>query len=668
MNAAIEDAKTRDVRVVADSLGLAVTPNGKGAHCTHSRGPGRGTPSMTFYRAKDGRQKFKCHSCGEGGDVIDLVQFVLGCDGKEAIRHLTGTLPEVRQEWKAVEDESERVPYPVRVKACTAFYGGCAPLDVVAKRFLEDERGISAETAGEGFGFRVLTHDRGAIGQSGDRAFRALMEATGPAVAQALRLAKASNKSDTLYMRLWGHWLVIPYFDAEGQIGHLQFRRLHRGDDKQDGPKYWHAGEVPYPWNYAACCGEGHPGRTLVVEGALDALSLECRNVPAIGIPGTRWLRPEAAARIAKRATSTLVVGFDADEERQRSDGTKYRPGPDAQADAVKMLGAAGADVAQVEWPEGFTGDWCDWWMAGNRGMPHERREINRVRFTLADALHYAAEQQQAIAQGRLKDTFIRTGLGKVVDQVLGTEAGECNLIGARPSGGKSHLMLSVAVAQAEENGFPVGIVSLEMTHGALGLRALMADMGASRSDWYDFSEAKRTWMTEEAKTHLDRYEGLRVRHPDDKSRAGVIAACEELMDEGCRIVWIDHVQHVARKGVDMWTVIDEAARGLDELFKRRRVPYYLLVQLSRAIERRANRQPLMSDFKGCGSLEEVADRMVAISCPAEYEEDRDERDHELNKLKDRNGGTSEGRCTLYLPNPFGWFLPTGNKGGGYGG
>ena len=593
--------------------------------------------------------------------MVDLVQFVMGCDMDEALTYLTGVMPQVRQEWAAVDAEPARVPYLVRVKACTALYNECAELDEHARRYLEDKQGIPLDVA-ESFGLRVITQDRNAGDQSGSRAFSALMHAVGAEVAQALSLAKASGKTDTLYFPLWGHWLVIPYHDDTGAIGHLQFRRLHRSDEsKSKGAKYRHVGgEVPFPWNYAACYGEGHPGSTFVVEGAMDALALEARNVPAIGVPGAQWMNADKAKRLADRATSTLIVGYDADEAKMRPDGTAFFPGADAQARDARWLLDAGASVRTVTWPEDWIGDWCEWFVAGHRSVPHNeplRLPGSRSVFSLAEAIEDAAREQQAIASGRQARTLIEPGYGNNVDRILAAEPGEMTIVGARPHGGKTHLMLSTALLQARQLG-KVGCLSLEMSRSGIGQRSLYADMGVSRDEWFGFSADKRLWMTQEALSRLEDYQGLHVVHPEKRGGDAVVAECERMIEQGCRVVWIDHVQHIARSGRESsWDVIDKTVKRLFALFQGAGVPWFLLVQLSRGIEKRANRAPAMSDIKGCGSLEEVADRIVTIGCPGEWEEGRDMREHELTKLKDRNGGVDIARASLALPDPFGWFV-----------
>ncbi len=431
----MDTAKQRDIRSVAEALGIHVTRDGKHAYCKHSRGPGKGTPSITFYRGRqDGGGRFKCHSCGDTddgrGDVVDLVQFWLGCDTADALTYLAGDLPMPERKYQPLE-ELASVPYADRVKACEAFHGACADLDVVASRFLDD-RGIDPIRAAQEFGVRVVTTDRGVPGQSGSRAMAAAIQATSADVVVELGLAKVSESRGTLYERLFGHWLVIPYLGPDGEIGHLQFRRLHRNSDNEGkGSKYLHAsGEVPYPWGVDAFAAERDD--VGMVEGALDAMACRMRGYAVVGLPGTSWMTPERAARVAKRADGkTIWVGLDADAPRE--DGKA--PGPDAQRRVLSMLADAGHQSLQaVVWPADFIADpdkddWCDWWRTNTDHpgvvayeQPVERPEgmddAGAERALLRALLSHTVDPDDVAIDGR---AFTVEANGRAWDTILAT-------------------------------------------------------------------------------------------------------------------------------------------------------------------------------------------------------------------------------------------------------
>ena len=116
----LDDALTRDIRFVAESLGIVLSRNKMKAYCPeHSRGPGKGSPSVSFY-VRDGKWKFKCHGCQKSGDNVDLVGWVTERDMSESVEWLTGAkLNGVKVSYPEVKPEPEEVPTQMRIAACT---------------------------------------------------------------------------------------------------------------------------------------------------------------------------------------------------------------------------------------------------------------------------------------------------------------------------------------------------------------------------------------------------------------------------------------------------------------------------------------------------------------------------------------------------------------------
>lgn len=378
-------AKDRDIRSVAQSFGFRLANNGKTAFCIdHSRGK---SPSITFGRH---RRSFRCWNCGAHGDSIDFVQWRLDCSWSEAVEYLLGDLPEPDETWEPPSEIPE-VPYSDRVKAASAFHASAASVSSSpdAIDFLEG-RGITAETIAR-FDLRVLTNDRGVPDQSAQRAAVAVVNAAGSDIASSLGLAGIPSRGEPYFPRT-GHWLVIPYRDLRGDVGHLQFRRILRsGEDL--GPKdakYVHMrGTVPFGFNLPAL--RSAPQGIWLVEGAMDAMRLDSADMAAVGIPGARWLDAESAGRIVKHAgNKPLCVGFDADHYRKRKAGSGeelFSPGLDGMKEAAQLLAEAGAtNIHTVDWPADFieredANDWCDW-LAESEDLPATLRFVPEHRET----------------------------------------------------------------------------------------------------------------------------------------------------------------------------------------------------------------------------------------------------------------------------------------------
>ena len=354
----IEAAKALDLRDVALRMGLTLGKGGKTLFCPtgHGRGPGRGTASAGI-SVRGGVGLWFCHSCGAGGSVVDLVMAAQETDLLGAVEWLSGPLPDRPAIAPTLDplDEETAVTLSDRVAAFEAFMGPLT-LGEAGRAWLEG-RGFdpaAAEAAGI-----VDTTARG------EEAFGSAVSAVGRDVVIALGLGQARERDGALYNAWTGgrndraKWLIWPYRGPDGRVSHMQGRNM---TESGRGPRWRHPkGQVPLPWGLDLCA---DAGRVWVVEGCTDALALYQRGRYAIGLPGTSWLRPAAAKRLAAWGQGkAFVVALDSDAA-----------GREATPKVAGMLRDAGADVLEVEWPEGYEGDWCDW-LAERETWPGIRKD-----------------------------------------------------------------------------------------------------------------------------------------------------------------------------------------------------------------------------------------------------------------------------------------------------
>ena len=327
---------------VARALGLQLAPGGKAAYSPSGRGPAARSPSISFYE-RDGVERWKDHGSGEGGDVIDLVKHLRGCEFRDAIDWLLG--PEVPAGTPRGRRAAPMAVAPeARVAALDAFLKALGGLSDVGVDYL-GMRGLDADLARE---LRWADLDS----RTATRAVQAAAEVVPVADLVSLGLAKPDGKG--LKPSLWGGWIVCPFLTGRRRVAHLQFRRIGDGD-----PKWRHLrGRVPTLFNEQALAADGD---VFVVEGCFDAVSLLQRGYDAVGVPGTSWLLGERLGPLLD-SPGRLVLGFDSDAPRTSADGQVRRPGPDAQRALAREFAARGRLAVQVQWPEGFFGDWLDWW------------------------------------------------------------------------------------------------------------------------------------------------------------------------------------------------------------------------------------------------------------------------------------------------------------------
>src|SRR5712671_6605454 len=217
--------------------------------------------------------------------------------------------------------------------------------------------------------------------------------------------------------------------------------------------------------------------------------------------------------------------------------------------------------------------------------------------------------------------TGVPTGFTDLDEMTSGLQAGDLVIIAARPSMGKTSLVLNIAQHVGTKTEMSVGVFSLEMSKEQLFLRMLTAEarIDAHRlrggflgeRDWGRLSEA--IGSLSDAKIFID-----------DTPSIGVLemrAKCRRLKSEhGLHMVIVDYIQLMQGRGRFENRTLELASisRSLKGLAKELNVPVVVLSQLSRAPESRADHRPQLSDLRESGALEQDADVVVFI-----YREDQ---------------------------------------------
>src|SRR5712675_128166 len=212
--------------------------------------------------------------------------------------------------------------------------------------------------------------------------------------------------------------------------------------------------------------------------------------------------------------------------------------------------------------------------------------------------------------------TGVPTGFADLDEMTSGFQPSDLIIIAARPSMGKTSLVLNMAQHVGTKTDMTVGVFSLEMSKEQLFLRMLTGEarIDAHRlrggflgeRDWGRLAQAIGTLS--EAKIFID-----------DTASIGVLemrAKCRRLAAEhGLHLVIIDYVQLMQGRGRFENRTLELASisRSMKGLAKELRVPIVLLSQLSRAPESRSDHRPQLSDLRESGALEQDADVVVFI-------------------------------------------------------
>ncbi|HIG12576.1 MAG TPA: replicative DNA helicase [Planctomycetes bacterium] len=245
----------------------------------------------------------------------------------------------------------------------------------------------------------------------------------------------------------------------------------------------------------------------------------------------------------------------------------------------------------------------------------------------------------------------LTSGFYDLDDKTAGFDGGQLIILAARPSMGKTALVLNMmdraAASNPEwmEDGPPVILMfSLEMGHESVVERMLCTraqvdahKLKTGRIPPEDFAELARSAdELSRLRLFIDDTPGLAVTTM--RSRARRIKQREK----GLHMIVVDYLQLMSQpKAESRQMEISQISRALKELSRELNVPVIALSQLSRAVESREDKRPLLSDLRESGSIEQDADIVMMLFRPWYYNETEENFGvAELSIGKQRNGPT----------------------------
>lgn len=250
--------------------------------------------------------------------------------------------------------------------------------------------------------------------------------------------------------------------------------------------------------------------------------------------------------------------------------------------------------------------------------------------------------------------TGIETGFEILDNMTSGLQPGELVIIAARPSLGKTALALNIAAHAATQRGAVSAIFSLEMSKESLLIRLLCSEGRidshrlrtgfASQEDWTKMSKA--LGQLAEAPILIDDTPSLSVMQIRAKAR-------RLKAEKGLDLVIVDYLQLVTGHGrfENRNQEVSYISRSLKGVAKELSVPVVALSQLSRAPEAGKGRDPLLSDLRDSGSIEQDADMVIFIHRGAsEAGSEEPGVVTELNISKQRNGPTGPFKLVFLKP------------------
>lgn len=251
--------------------------------------------------------------------------------------------------------------------------------------------------------------------------------------------------------------------------------------------------------------------------------------------------------------------------------------------------------------------------------------------------------------------TGLSTGFVGLDKITTGLHEDNLIILAARPAMGKTALALNIAQYIAVKEKKPVAIFSLEMGAESL-IERMLASEGMvegyhlktgnlSVEEWSRLVHAQGNLY--DAPIFVDDTAGIRISEIRSKAR--------KLAQEmgGIGVIIIDYLQLITgSKGENRQQVVSEISRELKILAKDLKVPVIALSQLSRAVEQRQDKRPMLADLRESGSIEQDADIVAFLYREAYYQKeqaDSQESNNVTELILEKNRHGSLGTVKLYF-------------------
>lgn len=253
----------------------------------------------------------------------------------------------------------------------------------------------------------------------------------------------------------------------------------------------------------------------------------------------------------------------------------------------------------------------------GDGYTPDSTRPLSELVPKTMDHLEQRYELNNAI-------TGMATGFDELDELLSGLQPSTLNIVGARPAMGKTAFGLGMATYIAQNSGLPVLVFSLEMGQLELTQRILSSEArvdsqklrtgNLNEADWAKIGTAVGRL---EVPLYLD--DNPRVTVMEIRAKARRIKA-----RDGLGLVVVDYLQLMSGsdRAENRQLEISEISRNLKILARELEVPIVALSQLSRGLESRHDKKPMLSDLRESGSLEQDADVVMFLYREEVYSRD----------------------------------------------
>ena len=268
--------------------------------------------------------------------------------------------------------------------------------------------------------------------------------------------------------------------------------------------------------------------------------------------------------------------------------------------------------------------------------------------------LHKVYDRLTELAQSDSLIPGLSSGLRDLDSKINGLNNSDLILVAARPAMGKSAFALNMAVNVAKKYNKTVAVFNLEMSKEQLVMRLLASEGFIELQKLATGKLSEEEWtklgMAAAALSQTD----IRIDDNPSVTVADINAKCRRLDNLG--LVVIDYLQLMQGSGFgkaseNRVTVVGEISRALKIMAKELNVPVICLSQLSRAVESRTDKRPILSDLRESGAIEQDADSVMFLYRDEYYNENSEDKGlAECIVAKNRHGETGTVKMQWFGP------------------
>ena len=278
-------------------------------------------------------------------------------------------------------------------------------------------------------------------------------------------------------------------------------------------------------------------------------------------------------------------------------------------------------------------------WNELEKATANSSNEVHEISQIMADAFDRVSELAQMSPEERYG---INTGL-RDLDKLLRIRRKNLITIAGRPGMGKTGLALTIALHNAIKRGKNVAIIELEMDREELADRLASQHAGINLKHIIDATLTEDEWPRYTSTIETISNARIFINDNADLSLPQMRSWCQKLVNRyGLDLIILDYLGLMEGVGETRERQVAYISRGLKKMAKALDVPVIALHQMNRAIEQRGDGEPMLSDLRDSGSIEQDSDAVLFLYTTEEPPEGAAR--HVVNVIlkKQRNGPTGK--------------------------